>query len=100
LIAEEVAEVNPDLVVRDEKGEIYTGRLRPGERHVANEFLKEHGRLEEQQATIADLKSTVANSRKAFSPSSRNKKANRGSGIGSCEVNAQLESIRPDPQWL
>src|SRR5207249_8546125 len=26
LIAEEVAEVNPDLVVRDDKGEIYTGR--------------------------------------------------------------------------
>jgi endosialidase-like protein len=26
LIAEEVAEVNPDLVVRDEKGEIYTVR--------------------------------------------------------------------------
>ena len=35
LIAEEVAEVNPDLVVRDEKGEIYHRALRRSERNVA-----------------------------------------------------------------
>ena len=35
LIAEEVAEVNPDLVVRDKNGEIYTVRYDAGERDVA-----------------------------------------------------------------
>jgi Chaperone of endosialidase len=35
LIAEEVAEVNSELVVRDDNGEIYTGALRRGERDVA-----------------------------------------------------------------
>ena len=34
LIAEEVAEVNPDLVVRDEKAAIFIRPLRYGERDV------------------------------------------------------------------
>ena len=42
LIAEEVAEVNPDLVVRDEKGEIYTVRYEAVNAMLLNEFLKEH----------------------------------------------------------
>jgi hypothetical protein len=42
LIAEEVAEVNPDLVVRDEKGEIYTVRYDAVNAMLLNEFLKEH----------------------------------------------------------
>ncbi len=59
LIAEEVAEVNPDLVVRDEKGEIYTVRYDAVKAMLLNEFLKEHCRVEEQQATIAALKSEL-----------------------------------------
>ena len=35
LIAEEVVEANPDIVVRDEKGEVYTRTLRGGQRDVA-----------------------------------------------------------------
>ena len=66
LIAEEVAQVNPDLVVRDGKGEIYTVRYDAVNAMLLNEFLKEHKRIEEQQATIADLKSTVAQQRKDF----------------------------------
>ena len=42
LIAEEVADVNPDLVVRDEKGEIYTVRYEAVNAMLLNEFLKEH----------------------------------------------------------
>ncbi len=60
LVAEEVAEVNPDLVVRDEKGEIYTVRYEAVNAMLLNEFLKEHRKVEEQQATINQLKSTVA----------------------------------------
>jgi hypothetical protein len=56
LIAEEVAEVNSDLVVRDEKGEIYTVRYDAVNAMLLNEFLKEHCRVEEQAATIAQLK--------------------------------------------
>ena len=55
LIAEEVAEVNRDLVVRDEKGEIYTVRYDAVNAMLINEFLKEHRRVEEQQATITHL---------------------------------------------
>jgi hypothetical protein len=35
LVAEDVAKVNPDLVVRDEEGKPYSVTLRPGERDVA-----------------------------------------------------------------
>ena len=67
LVAEEVAEVNPDLVVRDEKGEIYTVRYEAVNAMLLNEFLKEHRIVQElkstaakQEATITDLKATVA----------------------------------------
>ena len=53
LIAEEVAKVNADLVVRDEKGEIYTVRYDAVNAMLLNEFLKEHRKNEEQEATIA-----------------------------------------------
>jgi hypothetical protein len=42
LIAEEVAEINPDLVVRDENGEIYTVRYDAVNAMLLNESLKEH----------------------------------------------------------
>ena len=64
LIAEDVAAVNPDLVVRDKNGEIYTVRYDVVNAMLLNEFLKEHRKVEqqaremqEQQATIAELKS-------------------------------------------
>jgi hypothetical protein len=40
LIAEEVANVNPDLVVRDKNGEIYTVRYEAVNAMLLNEFLK------------------------------------------------------------
>jgi Chaperone of endosialidase len=57
LIAEEVAQVNPDLVVRDEDGQIYTVRYDAVDAMSLNEFLKEHRKNEEQENTIAELKS-------------------------------------------
>ena len=60
LIAEEVAQVNPDLVMRDDKGEIYTVRYEAVNAMLLNEFLKEHRKVQEQEATISELKSTVA----------------------------------------
>jgi Chaperone of endosialidase len=52
LIAEEVAAVNPDLVVRDEKGEIYTVRYDAVNAMLLNEFLKEHRKVEGLKATV------------------------------------------------
>jgi uncharacterized coiled-coil protein SlyX len=66
LIAEEVAAVNPDLVVRDDKGKIYTVRYDAVNAMLLNEFLKEHKTVQAQQATIAELKSTVAQQQKSF----------------------------------
>jgi Chaperone of endosialidase len=57
LIAEDVAEVNPDLVVRDKNGEIYTVRYDAVNAMLLNEFLKEHRKVEEEQETIVQLKS-------------------------------------------
>jgi hypothetical protein len=59
LIAEEVAQVNPDLVVRDENGEIYTVRYEAVNAMLLNEFLKEHRKNEEQQAMIARLEKQI-----------------------------------------
>jgi Chaperone of endosialidase len=74
LIAEEVAEVNPDLVVRDENGEIYTVRYDAVNAMLLNEFLKEHRKVEEQsrkiqeqEATIAELRSDAAYERTTIS---------------------------------
>ena len=73
LIAEQVAEVNPDLVVRDQKGEIYTVRYDAVNAMLLNEFLKEHRKVEEQghklqeqdrsirqqQVTVEELKEEI-----------------------------------------
>jgi Chaperone of endosialidase len=61
LIAEEVAEVNPDLVVRDENGEIYTVRYEAVNAMLLNEFLKEHRKVEE---LTKDFQATVAQQQK------------------------------------
>ena len=58
--------MNPDLVVRDENGEIYTVRYDAVNAMLLNEFLKEHKRVEEQQASITELKSTVAQQQKGM----------------------------------
>src|SRR5438552_290502 len=56
LVAEDVAKVNPDLVVRDGEGKAYTVRYEAVNAMLLNEFLKEHRTVEEQKATIAQLK--------------------------------------------
>ena len=56
LIAEEVAEVYPDLVGRNAKGQPESVRYDQINAMLLNEFLKEHRKVEEQAATIAQLK--------------------------------------------
>src|SRR5882757_10813279 len=56
LIAEEVAEVYPDLVGRNPEGQPESVRYEQVNAMLLNEFLKAHKIVEEQQATIAQLK--------------------------------------------
>ncbi|HEY4273000.1 MAG TPA: tail fiber domain-containing protein [Candidatus Udaeobacter sp.] len=59
LIAEDVAEVNPDLVARNKDGEIYSVRYDAVNVMLLNEFLKQHKKVEEQQANITQLNSKM-----------------------------------------
>jgi hypothetical protein len=60
LIAEEVDKVDPDLVLRDDKNQIYTVRYEAINAMLLNEFLKQHRKVEEQQAQIQELKEKAA----------------------------------------
>ena len=46
LVAEDVAKVNPDLVVRDDQGKVYTVRYEAVNAMLLNKFLKEHRKNE------------------------------------------------------
>jgi hypothetical protein len=81
LIAEDVADVNPDLIVLDENGEIYTVRYEAVNAMLLNEFLKEHRKNEEQEATIA-----------------RQQKQIDALTAGLQKVSAQLEASKPATQ--
>ncbi len=60
LVAEQVEKVNRDLVARDDQGKAYTVRYEVVNTMLLNEFLKEHRKVEQQQATITEVKATVA----------------------------------------
>jgi hypothetical protein len=52
LVAEEVEKVNPDLVARDADGKAYTVRYEAVNAMLLNEFLKEHRKVEQLEATV------------------------------------------------
>jgi hypothetical protein len=53
LIAEEVAEVDPQLVVHGRDGAIMAVHYEQINNMLLNEFLKEHKKVEQLQATVA-----------------------------------------------
>lgn len=55
LIAEQVAKVNPDLVVRDDKGQIYSVRYDAVNAMLLNEFIKEHRKVQEMEKALAGV---------------------------------------------
>ncbi len=55
LVAEQVEKVNPDLVARDEQGKPYTVRYEAVNAMLLNEFLKEHRKVQELEATVTQL---------------------------------------------
>jgi hypothetical protein len=71
LVAEDVEKVNPELVVHDKEGKPYTVRYDQVNAMLLNEFLKEHGKVQQLEvavaqqrndfdATIAELKKEIA----------------------------------------
>jgi Chaperone of endosialidase len=59
LIAEDVAEVNPDLIVRDADGQPLSVRYDAVNAMLLNEFLKEHRKVEKLEAAVGGLKSEM-----------------------------------------
>jgi uncharacterized coiled-coil protein SlyX len=82
-------------VVRDENGAIYTVRYDAVNAMLLNEFLKEHKKVQEQQATIAELKLTVAQQQKVMQSVTVQLKE-QATQIQ--KVSAQVEMSRPAQQ--
>jgi hypothetical protein len=55
LVAEDVEKVDPALVVHDDKHQIYSVRYEAVNAMLLNEFLKQHGKVEEQSSEIETL---------------------------------------------
>ncbi len=90
LVAEDVAKVNHDLVVRDADGKVYTVRYDAVNAMLLNEFLKEHRKMQQQEATIVELKSTVAQQQKQIEAVT----------AGLQKVSTQVEMNRPATQTI
>ena len=83
LVAEDVEKVNPDLVIRDAEGKIYTVRYEAVNAMLLNEFLKEHRKVQELEANAV-----------------RQQKQIEALTAGLQKVNAQLELSGPAPQTV
>lgn len=59
LIAEEVAEVNPELVVRDREGKISNYRRDAVNAMLLNEFLKEHKKVQDLEARLGQQQKQI-----------------------------------------
>jgi hypothetical protein len=92
LLAEEVAKVNPDLIVRDKQGKpsgVYYDAVNA---MLLNEFLKEHRRVQELEATVAQQR------RNSEATAVRQQRQIEALTAGLQKVSAQLEASRPVPQ--
>ena len=97
LVAEQVAKVNPALVDRDGKGEIYTVRYEAVNAMLLNEFLKEHKKVQELEATITQLKSSAG---KQEAASAQQQKQIESITAGLQKVSAQVELQKPSAQTV
>ncbi len=97
LIAEEVAKVNPDLVVGDKNGEIYTVRYDQVNAMLLNEFLKEHRKVQEQDRKIQEQETTIAQLKKEMEALVAHAKE-QDSKIS--RVSTQIELNGPAPQQV
>jgi len=66
LIAEEVAKVNPALILVDKEGKPYTVRYEQINAMLLNEFLKEHKTVQELKSTVKKQEAIIAQEYKSF----------------------------------
>jgi hypothetical protein len=92
LVAEDVEKVNPDLVVRDKAGKPYSVRYDQVNAMLLNEFLKEHRKVQELQATVAEQQKGFA------SRLVQQQRQIEALTDGLQKVSAQLEASKPAPQ--
>jgi hypothetical protein len=101
LIAEEVAEVNPDLIVRDDKGEIYTVRYEAVNAMLLNEFLKEHRKVEQQNRKLQGQEATIAQIKEDFqSKITEQQQEIKALATGLEKVSAQVEMSKAAPRMV
>lgn len=97
LIAEEVAEINPDLVVRDGNGEIYTVRYDAVNAMLLNEFLKEHRTVQELKSRVAKQEARIARQQKGMEAVTARLDEQQAQIQ---KVSAWLEVSKPAPQMV
>src|SRR5438477_7247750 len=105
LVAEQVGKVNPDLVARDAKGEVYTVRYEAVNAMLLNEFLKEHRKVVDLETTVAqqqkEFQATTAQQQKEFeSKIAHQQEQIEALTSGLQKVSHQLELNRPIPQMV
>jgi hypothetical protein len=108
LIAEEVAEVYPDLVGRNAEGQPESVRYEQINAMLLNEFLKEHRKVEEQGATIAELRAIVAQQQGEFHAAIIQQRKEGEAVVARLKehdakiqrVNDQIELSKPAPQMV
>jgi endosialidase-like protein len=88
LVAEEVAKVNPDLVVPDANGKVYTVRYDAVNAMLLNEFLKEHRKVAEQDRKLNEQGATIAKQQKQIEALT----------TGLQKVSAEVEANKPASQ--
>jgi hypothetical protein len=94
LIAEEVAKVNPALVLPDKEGKPYTVRYDAVNAMLLNEFLKEHRKVQELESTVAKQEASAAKQQAAITVQ---RKQIETLTAGLQKVSAQLEVSKPAP---
>ena len=99
LIAEEVAEVYPDLVGRNARGEAESVRYDQVNTMLLNEFLKEHRTVQDLKSTVAKQEATIAQQQTSFqSKLAEQERQIEALTVGLQKVSAQLELNKPAPQ--
>ena len=99
LVAEDVEKINPDLVVRDSEGKVYTVRYEAVNAMLLNEFLKEHRKVEEQNCKIQQQEATITQLKKDFGATIAQLTGRLDKQASQIQkVCAQLEASKPAPR--
>jgi len=99
LVAEDVEQVNPDLVVRDKEGKPYSVRYDQVNAMLLNEFLKEHKTVQELRSTVHKQEAIIAQQQKSFeSKLAEEEKQIEALASGLQKVSAEVEVNRPRRQ--